>query len=575
MLLRGALFLALAIWVLGAAALAQRDKPTFLDRACPFFMQKLAGARDADINCGILRTPENRKAQDAAIQLELFVVRISAGKETTNAPIVYLEGGPGGAGSAAFAAWLDSSFQPDYDIILVDQRGSGLSLPSLNCYESIAAADGADAEWIRACRERLTRAGVDLSAYHSASNAHDIHDLLAALEIPQANIYGRSYGTRLGLTLARDFPQRLRSLMIDAVFPPQVAALETQPLFAYRALERLFVDCEQDPSCWRAYPNLRASFYIAIANMNAAPARIEDAELDALIETTGDDFVKQLVASLYDRALLPYLPALIAAFAEGDYEFDPRAEAESLAQDDARYADSMKAVEFDLAALEYLNLGSMEEVYAHFDSLREDARDRLIGEISDAMQYAPYRDYLGLASTEAARAYLDKLDESAKLHLEAEVTGQYDSDSEGLYFSIQCAEEIHFNSAAAVEARLADLPAALRAPLLDDAIFNFAACEFWDVPSRGEREDQPVESDIPTLVFSGAYDPITPPDWGEAAAKYLANSWHFVFPNAGHGALLSGPCADSIALSFLADPTRRPEDACMEDLTSPDFYIRP
>ena len=574
MLLRGALFLALSIWLTGAA-LAQRDKPTFLDRTCPFFMQRLAGSRDAEINCGILRTPENREAQAAAIQLELFIVRISAGKESGNAPIVYLEGGPGGAGSAAFADWLDSRFQLEYDIILVDQRGSGLSLPSLNCYESDAAADINDSQWIRACHERLSRAGVDLSAYHSASSARDIHDLLVALGIPQANIYGKSYGSRLGLTLVRDFPRRLRSLIIDAAFPPQVAALERQPLFAYRALERLFLDCELDPSCRHAYPNLRESLYRAMANMNAAPARIESAELDALIETTGDDFARQLVASLYDRAMLPYLPALIAAYAEGDYDYDPKAEADALAQDDARFADSQEADEFVLAALEFLNLGSMEEVFAHLEALPAGELNALIGEISDAMYFAPFRQYLGLASIEATRAYLDKLDERARLHLEAEVAGQFDSDSEGLYFSIQCAEEIHFNNAAAMEARLADLPAALRAPLVEDARFNFSACEFWDVPRRGARENQPVESDIPTLIFSGAYDPITPPEWGEAAAKHLANSWHYVFPDGGHGALLSGPCADSLALSFLADPQRQPEDACMEGLTSPDFYIRP
>ena len=572
---RAVLLLVFSIWLTGAAAQAGQREPIYVDRACPFFMQELAQARAADISCGILLVPENRESQNAAPPLELFVVRISSGKATANAPIVYLDGGPGGAASALFADWLESSFQPDYDIILVDQRGAGLSLPSLNCYESDAVEDGDEAEWVRACRQRLTSEGVDLDSYHSASNAHDIHDLLVALDIPQANIYGISYGTRLGLTLIRDFPQRVRSLMIDAVFPPQVAVLETQPLFGYLAFERLFTDCEKKPSCRRAYPSLRESFYTAIENMNVSPARIADAERGALVETTGDDFLHLVYSLLYDRAQLPYLPALIAAYAEGDYEYDPRSEAEDEAQDEAKATDAREPDDFDLAAMEYLGLDSLEEVDAYFDSLDDDAFDRLFGEISDAMDYALFREYLGLESMEEVKEYLDKLDEGALQNLEAEVMGKYDSDSEGMYFSIQCAEEIPFNSAAAVEARSADLPEALRSPMVDDAIFNISTCEIWDVARTGEMENQPVASDIPTLILSGAYDPITPPQWGDAAAKYLANSWHYIFPDVGHGALFSGACADSIALSFLAAPQHQPDDACMEALAPPDFFIRP
>ena len=573
--LRTPLFLALFIWLTGAAVEAQRYEPTFLGQACPYFMRDLAQARDAEIDCGILLAPENREAESEARELEIFVVRISSANETGNAPIVHLEGGPGGAGTASFADWLDSSFQLDYDIILIDQRGSGLSLPSLNCYESDAAADGDETAWIRACRQRLIGEGVDLDAYHSASSARDIHDLLAALNIPQANFYGVSYGARLGLTLIRDFPQRTRSLIIDGVFPPQVAALEMQPLLGNRAFERLFADCELHPGCRRAYPNLRESFYAAIENMNAAPATIEDAALDALIETTGDDFVNQVFSLLYDRALLPYLPALIAAYAAGDYEYDPAAELEAGAVEEAWDANLQAPDEFELAAMEYLDLDTLAEAYAYFDSLAADALDALLDEISDAMYFAPFRDYLGLESVEETRDYLDRLDESAWLELETEVAGAYDSDSEGLFYSVQCAEEIPFNSATAIEARSADTPDALRSPLADDAIFSLAACEIWDVRRADEVENQPVESDIPTLIFSGAYDPITPPAWGEAAADYLAKSWHYIFPDGGHGALLSGSCADSIALSFLATPLRQPEDSCMARLTSPDFYVRP
>jgi pimeloyl-ACP methyl ester carboxylesterase len=110
------------------------------------------------------------------------------------------------------------------DLVLFDQRGTGYSQPRLDCPERSAVtpalldgslsaeqAQGAIVEAFRRCRERLLAQGIDLSAYNSAASAADLNDLRLALGYEKLNLYAVSYGTRLALTLMRDYPQAVRS----------------------------------------------------------------------------------------------------------------------------------------------------------------------------------------------------------------------------------------------------------------------------------------------------------------------------------------------------------------------------
>ena len=72
-------------------------------------------------------------------------------------------------------------------------------------------------------------------------------------------------------------------------------------------------------------------------------------------------------------------------------------------------------------------------------------------------------------------------------------------------------------------------------------------------------ENEPVASDIPTLVLAGEYDPITPPAWGELASNGLENSFFLEFPGLGHGVSLEGGCPLGIILAFLDEPSVNPD----------------
>jgi len=140
---------------------------------------------------------------------------------------------------------------------------------------------------------------------------------------------------------------------------------------------------------------------------------------------------------------------------------------------------------------------------------------------------------------------------------------------------VQCGEEVYFSSpgefAAAAEAYPETQDLFDSSPNLGEPIFTI--CEIWGAKEADPIENEPVNSDIPTLVLAGEYDPITSPSWGELAAETLDNSFYCEFPGVGHGASISGEeCPLSIAMAFLNDPTTEPDGSCIAEMSGPDFF---
>src|SRR5207237_7170740 len=190
-------------------------------------------------------------------------------------PFVFLQGGPGGAiiddlGSQITRQKRITDYPADRDLILIDQRGTGLSQPSLACKETttldyrtlgqqLSPQRQADL-WVQAaqqCRARLVASGINLNAYTSLADAADVAALRGALGYPALNLYGVSYGTRLALTVMRTHPQGLRSVILDSVDPPDVNAVTGPLASSARAFAVLFQGCAADPACNAAFPHLQ------------------------------------------------------------------------------------------------------------------------------------------------------------------------------------------------------------------------------------------------------------------------------------------------------------------------------
>lgn len=143
--------------------------------------------------------------------------------------------------------------------------------------------------------------------------------------------------------------------------------------------------------------------------------------------------------------------------------------------------------------------------------------------------------------------------------------------TEGLYLSVECAEEAPFND-----------PAVTAAAMESDPILQHFAqtegppgeCPAWGVPPLGAVENQAVASGIPTLLASGGYDPVTPYSFTEAAAAQLSAARVYVFPTMAHGPVWQNwvhECPASIAQQFLRDPAAEPDSSCIEAMPPTDF----
>lgn len=143
---------------------------------------------------------------------------------------------------------------------------------------------------------------------------------------------------------------------------------------------------------------------------------------------------------------------------------------------------------------------------------------------------------------------------------------QPDYISLGMTYSVQCAEEFPFNDPALFEASLSGLPLQLSTYIQTNADHVAAICALWQVEAADPLETEPVSSDIPTLLLSGDYDPVTPPSFARETAAYLKRAYTFEFEGQSHNLVASHACGMELVGTFLDQPETPPDDSCLGDL---------
>lgn len=469
----------------------------FVEATCEFDVPN-----GRDVTCGWLTVPEDRNNPDNGQTIRLHVAIFASDSDNPAPdPIVYLEGGPGGEILEALPLVFEMRFAPylaNHNLIMFDQRGTGYSEPSLACPEytelgyelleqDITPAEAAQQsmDMLLACRDRLANEGVNLAAYNSAASAADLNDLRIALGYDEWNVWGISYGTRLAQTVMRDYPEGVRSVILDSSYPLEVNLLTDTPENVARAFDVFFAGCAADPACAEAYPDLETLFFDTVAQLNAEKIVLPVSNLltgdsyNAIFY--GDSLIGVLFQSLYATEIIPELPKLIAEVNAGEY---------------------------DTLALVLSSFLSNSDFF-----------------------------------------------------------------SAGMQYSVQCNEENGFTTAEEITAAQAAQPE-LEPMFRDDPTLGPNAlliCEQWGADTAVPLENEPVTSDIPTLILAGEYDPITPPAWGEQVQANLSNATFYEFPGTGHGVSLTGECAISVVESFLAEPTAVPDTTCISELGGPAF----
>jgi pimeloyl-ACP methyl ester carboxylesterase len=314
---------------------AQNNVPRFERSECEFNIP--AGYEP---ECGYLIVPENRSNSDSpTISLGVAIYR-STSENPKPDPIVYLIGGPGGSAlEYPFVSFNQRyrTFLEERDYIIFDQRGAMHSLPSLDCQNlfdvyyswgrrSMSNEDLANvqADAIIDCHNELVASGIDIAAYNSAENAADVADLRVALGYDEWNVFGVSYGVRLALTLMRDHPEGIRSVVLDSVYAPQVDLFMEYGTNIAAAFDHVFESCANDAGCSEAYPDLENTFYDLVQRLNDEPYyltaihTVSDQEFSVYV--SGELLVDTLFGLMYRRDDIPFIPYWIDDAANGGEE---------------------------------------------------------------------------------------------------------------------------------------------------------------------------------------------------------------------------------------------------------------
>lgn len=445
------------------------------------------------VECGYLIVPEDRaRLESPAIRLHVAIAR-SFSQEPETDPLIYLSGGPGSFNVRWLYGYINNYLDilKKRDVIFFDPRGVGYSKPSLDCpevldsfHETLAQAI-TDQNWIDrqvaanlACRDRLVAEGVDLAAYHSAAMAADVNDLRTALGYDQVNLFGISYGTRTALTILRDYPEILRSVILDSVVPVEMN-LGSEAVTAARALDIIFQRCLIDTPCNEAYPNLPVVLDELTEAIHESPITIE----------VWHFFKKENYDLYVNRSILG------GSLVEALYNFETAA--------------------------------SLPKLIYEANLAQDESNKTLAASLTNYLLYG-------------------------------------DISSLGMRNSVLCSDEGSFITLEASLEKNATVHPALAEHFNKEHQMFFQICEAWGAKIADPIENQPVVSDIPTLIFSGEFDPVTPPSWGRQVAASLENATFIELPGLGHTVFADRRCPRDIAGDFLDDPESSPDQKCVE-----------
>ncbi|HUJ27361.1 MAG TPA: alpha/beta hydrolase [Myxococcales bacterium] len=280
--------------------------------------------------CGSLRVPEDRAAPSGR-QIDLHVAIVPALARAPAADALFLlAGGPGQGASEAMGVLLGAfeRIHRTRDLVLVDQRGTGLS-HALRCDLHDAGAtlaerlsgDAALSE--QRFRKCLQGYDADPRLYTTSIAMQDLDDVRAALGYERIDLWGGSYGTRAALTYLREHGGHVRAVVLDGVAPREQVLPVTFARDAQRSMDLLLDNCASDAACAKAFPGLRARFEKLLADLGRAPAHatVQDPLTGAPAEVSigRDVFASGLRGVLYQQDLASLVPLIVDRAARGDF----------------------------------------------------------------------------------------------------------------------------------------------------------------------------------------------------------------------------------------------------------------
>ena len=261
--------------------------------------------------------------------LTFSALRFSSTAVKPGSPIVFLMGGPGIPGSVMVPIppyfSLFQKLRELGDVIIVDQRGIGLSSPHIDCPSSSTLPTTVFADTARLisfvrdqiaiCAAKQRAANVEPTAYNTVESANDITALQRALGIPKIDLVAFSYGTRLALAIMQKNGSSVGRVVLQGVNGPGLVVKRPGPVA--RKLSRINDILKLD-SAWTPSVDIVTAARRARDRLAATPITVSvtDRRTGQPVQLkVGREGFDAIVALNLDDARLP---ALLVSTANGD-----------------------------------------------------------------------------------------------------------------------------------------------------------------------------------------------------------------------------------------------------------------
>jgi pimeloyl-ACP methyl ester carboxylesterase len=282
--------------------------------------------------CGTISVYEDR-ASNTGRKIDLNIMLIPAASSVVKPdPIFFLAGGPGQAavevGPLLFSRL--SKLRRERDVVLVDQRGTGLS-NSLACEPDEAAPvlDELSYEEILLTQQALLQTCLSQyeanpALYTTPIAMDDLNEVRTTLGYRDINLYGISYGTRAALVYLRRHESSVRSVILDSVVPMSMKVGEMVAVDAQASFQMLLADCQSQAHCAEAFPALEQHFNELLGRLKAQSedVTIVHPRTGEFIsgKVTQNHVTQMLRGILYDRDLSSLVPLAIEEAYLGNYQ---------------------------------------------------------------------------------------------------------------------------------------------------------------------------------------------------------------------------------------------------------------
>jgi len=303
----------------------------------PFYSQELTWSEcGVGFDCTDVTAPLDWENPGEG-EITLAVVRHRA-EGTAVGSLLMNPGGPGSSGVDLVKDSLDFAVGADiienYDVVGFDPRGVGGST-AVTCYDApqmdeylygIPAAPRGTAEWEAELLEShkafaeacdANSAGI-LPHITTVNAARDMDLIRAVLGDKQLNYLGYSYGTFLGATYAKLYPEKAGRLVLDGAIDPAVPGLEvgaTQALGFESALRAYMQNCLDSGDCPfnGTVDEAMADLGALLASVDSTPLKSGDGRLMG-----ADSLMTGIIAALYSEGSWDYLTQALDEALQGD-----------------------------------------------------------------------------------------------------------------------------------------------------------------------------------------------------------------------------------------------------------------